>query len=105
MYNFIFHFYFLYSDPDDLRILFNSACATTGNALEYNKKSTKKNPIVPTKIPISINVGENIVQEEGRKSLCRDVTIITKRSNHIPIFTNIDRMKVATKEVLILYIQ
>ena len=32
----------------------------------YNKNNTKKNPIVPMKIPISTNVGENIVQDEGR---------------------------------------
>tara|TARA_B100001250_G_C19635240_1_gene715641 strand:+ start:666 stop:983 length:318 start_codon:yes stop_codon:yes gene_type:complete len=105
MYNFIFHFYFLYSDPDDFKILFNSACATTGKALEYNKNKTKKNPIVPRKIPISTNVGENIVHDEGRKSRCNEVTIITKRSNHIPILTNIDKMNVATNDVRILYIQ
>tara|TARA_S200000501_G_scaffold365726_1_gene399545 strand:+ start:623 stop:940 length:318 start_codon:yes stop_codon:yes gene_type:complete len=105
MYNFIFHFYFLYSDPDDFKILFNSACATTGNALAYIKNKTKKKPIVPRKIPISINVGENIVHDDGRKSRCNEVTIITKRSNHIPIFTKIDRINVATKDVLILYIQ
>jgi hypothetical protein len=105
MYDSIFHFYFLYSDPDDFKILFNSACATTGKALAYIKKRTKKKPIVPRKIPISIKVGENIDHEEGRKSRCNDVTIITKRSNHIPILTNIDKMNVATKDVLILYIQ
>jgi hypothetical protein len=34
------------------------------DVLEYNKKQEK--PIVPIKIPISTNVGENIVQEDGR---------------------------------------
>jgi hypothetical protein len=33
--------------------------------LAYNKK-TKKNPIVPMKIPMSTNVGENIVHEDGK---------------------------------------
>ena len=34
-----------------------------------------------------------------------DVTIITKRSNHIPIFTNIDNINVAINDVLMLLIQ
>tara|TARA_B100001540_G_C15249617_1_gene392088 strand:- start:14 stop:322 length:309 start_codon:yes stop_codon:yes gene_type:complete len=102
VYNFILHFYFLYSDPDDLSILFNSACATTGKALEYNKNKTKKKPIVPRKIPISTKEGENIVQAEGRKSRCKEVTIITNLSNHIPILTKIDNINVATNDVLIL---
>jgi hypothetical protein len=34
--------------------------------LAYNKKKTKKKPIVPMKIPISTNVGENIVQDDGK---------------------------------------
>ena len=37
-------------------------------------------------------VGWNIAQLEGKKSLCNEVTIITKRSNHIPIFTTIDNI-------------
>ena len=86
-------------------MVLTSACAITGNALEYNKNKVKKNPIVPRKIPISTNVGENIVQAEGKKSLCKDVTIITNLSNHIPILTKIESIKVATNEVLILEIQ
>ena len=41
---------------------------STGGLVFYsdNKNNTKKNPIVPTNIPTSTNVGENIVQEEGR---------------------------------------
>ena len=53
-------------DPDDFNIDFTSAWAITGKVLEYNRKSTKKKPIVPMNIPISTKVGENIVQEEGR---------------------------------------
>ena len=59
-------FYFLYCSLEDLTIVFNSACAITGKVLEYNKNSTKKKPMDPTKIPISTNVGENIVQLEGK---------------------------------------
>ena len=107
MYNFlfVFHFYFLYSEPDDFNILLSSACAITGNVLEYNRNNTKKNPIVPKNMPISTKDGENIVHEDGRKSRCNEVTIITNLSNHIPIFTNIDKINVATNDVLILYIQ
>jgi hypothetical protein len=57
---------FLYSEPEDLRIVFSSACAITGNVLEYNKNKVKKNPRVPKKIPISINVGENILHADGK---------------------------------------
>jgi hypothetical protein len=38
----------------------------TGKVLEYNRNKTKKNPMVPMKMPISTNVGWNIVQEDGR---------------------------------------
>ena len=37
-----------------------------GKVLEYNRNNVKKNPIVPKKIPISTNVGEYIVHEDGR---------------------------------------
>lgn len=47
-------------------------------------------------------VGENIAQEDGRKSLCSDVTMITNRSNHIPMFTKIEMMKVAVRLLLML---
>ena len=46
---------FLYSEPEDLTIDFNSACAITGKVLEYKRKRVKKNPNVPKKIPISTN--------------------------------------------------
>ena len=82
-------------------MVFNSACAITGKVLEYTKNKTMKKPIVPIYIPMSTKVGENIDQLDGKKSLCRDVTIITKRSNHIPIFTKIDKIKVAIKLFLI----
>ena len=36
---------------------------------------------------MSTQVGVNTSHEEGRKSLARLVTMITKRSNHMPTFT------------------
>ena len=38
----------------------------TGKVLEYNKNNVKKKPIVPKKIPISTNDGENIVHADGK---------------------------------------
>ena len=63
---FTHYFLFLYSDPEDLTIDFNSACAITGKVLAYNRNKVKKNPIVPKKIQISTNVGEYIVHEDGK---------------------------------------
>ena len=56
----------LYLSPEDFKIVLTSACAITGNVLEYSKNNTKKNPIVPINIPISTNVGENIVHDDGK---------------------------------------
>ena len=47
-----------------------------------------KNPKVPKQVIISTHVGEQQPQLPGMKSLCREVTTITKRSIHIPILTN-----------------
>src|SRR6201987_5967515 len=58
-------------------------------------------PIVPVKIPISINVGWYMFQVDGKNVRHNVGTIITKRSNHIPMFTTIDKINVATKLVRI----
>ena len=34
--------------------------------------------------------------DDGRKSRCSDVTMMTKRSNHMPMLTKIDTMKRTT---------
>jgi hypothetical protein len=62
---------------------------TTGRVFVNNMTSVKNNPKLPSKIPISYNVGMYIPQLDGRKSLCKDVTTITNLSNHIPTFTKI----------------
>jgi hypothetical protein len=51
-------------------------------------------------VQISTHVGEYIAHDEGKKSLCNEVVIITKRSNHIPMFTKIEMMK--TKVIFLL---
>ena len=66
----------------------------TGKYLANNKKQVKNKPNVNKKSPTSYIVGENIAQLEGIKSLCKEVQMITKRSNHIPTFTRIARKKV-----------
>src|SRR5206468_1485798 len=87
--------------PDAFKIVFNSACAITGKYLENNKKNVPNIPIVPTKIPTSINEGVYVLHVDGKYVRHKVVTIITKRSNHIPILTTIDRTKVAITEVRI----
>lgn len=74
-------------------IPFTSAILITGKNLLNKKKQVKNNPNEPKKIPISTIVGEYITQPAGKYSLCNEVTIITKRSNHIPTFTTIDNIK------------
>ena len=50
----------------------------------------KKRPNAPTMVPMSTQVGVKRSHELGRKSLARLVTMITKRSNHMPTFTKSD---------------
>src|ERR1700694_5796776 len=53
-----------------------------------NRKNNKvKKPMVPMKIIRSHLVNQYIPQELGRKSRCRLVTTITKRSSRIPVLT------------------
>ena len=69
---------FLYLSPDDFKIDFTSACAITGKVRAYSKNKTKKNPMVPIKIPISTNVGENIASSHRRPK--SGVTVRDRRS-------------------------
>src|SRR5437588_140771 len=53
-----------------------------------NKNSNaKKNPIVPMYIAQSHCDGLYMPHDDGRKSRCKLVTTITKRSNHMPMLT------------------
>src|SRR5687767_14532821 len=56
------------------------------------KISEKKKPIVPINIDRSITVGEYIAHDDGRKSRFKLVTMITKRSSHIPRLTTSEIM-------------
>src|SRR5258708_2399077 len=54
------------------------------------KNSIVNRPMVPIKIIRSHLVYQYMPQELGRKSRCRLVTTITKRSSHIPVLTTSD---------------
>src|SRR4029077_12469244 len=56
-----------------------------------NRNSRDRNsPMVPMNVDQSQNVGAYIPQDEGRKSRCRLVTMMTNRSSHMPTFTMIE---------------
>ena len=53
-----------------------------------NRNSRQKNsPIVPMNVAQSQIVGWYMPHDDGRKSRCRLVTTITKRSSHMPMLT------------------
>ncbi len=53
----------------------------------------RKTPQEATKMPMSTGVGWNMPQSPGRKVRWRLVTMMTKRSNHMPIVTKNDTIK------------
>ena len=59
----------------------------TGNSRRKIRNAVKNKPKLPTSKPTSASVGEYMAQLDGRKSRCREVTMITNRSNHMPIVT------------------
>ena len=60
-----------------------------GSTRMNRKNSVRNSPIVPKNVIQSQRVGQNMPQDDGRKSRCRLVTTITKRSSHIPTLTTI----------------
>ena len=55
-----------------------------------SRKRVKKRPKLPKNIKPSQMVGVKYPQLAGRKSRLNEVMVITKRSNHMPMFTKID---------------
>ena len=51
---------------EDFRMAFTSAMFTTGKNFTKRKNRVKNRPNVPTYTPMSMMVGENIAQEDGR---------------------------------------
>src|SRR6185436_12432322 len=62
---------------------------TGKNRINRNNK-LRKSPIVPRNIEKSQIVGLYIAHDDGRKSRCKLVTMITNRSSHIPTLTMIE---------------
>src|SRR5437016_4144331 len=77
----------------------------TGMKRMNRKKSVKKRPRVPTYVDQSQKVGWYMPHDEGRKSRCRLVTTITKRSSHMPTLTNMATMNRPTTPVRTILIQ
>src|SRR3954463_13748655 len=67
--------------------------AIAGRKRMNRKNSARNSPIVPRNIPKSHRVGAYMPHDEGRKSRCRLVTIMTNRSSHMPTLTTSDRTK------------
>src|SRR5205085_1720852 len=59
----------------------------TGRKRMNRKSSARNKPSVPTKVMMSHLVAWNIPQDDGRKSRCKLVTMMMKRSSHMPTFT------------------
>src|SRR4029077_12497840 len=64
-----------------------SAIATIGRNRKKRRNNEKKSPKLPAKVSASTQVGVYEFQLDGRKSRESDVTMMTKRSNHIPTLT------------------
>src|SRR5688500_16867423 len=66
---------------------FTSAIAMTGTKRQKSRNSVKNRPNVPANVAISMMVGVYEAHVEGRNDRSSDDTMITNRSNHIPMFT------------------
>ena len=58
-----------------------------------------KSPNVPINVQISTQVGWNMPHADGMKSRASVVAMMTKRSNHIPMFGNWTMIQTHTKFV------
>src|SRR3954453_6887273 len=64
--------------------------ATMGKFFANRRNHIPNQPKEPARIPQSAQVGFNMPHAQGTKSLLRDETMITYRSNHIPILIKIE---------------
>src|SRR5215468_3112578 len=60
-----------------------------------SSRSVTNSPMCPSICPTSTQVGTKYDQLDGKKSRCRLVTMMTKRSNHMPTFTSIEVPKIS----------
>src|SRR6185436_9153716 len=70
-----------------------------GRVRTKSRKQVKKRPNEPIRMATSMTVGRYIPQLDGRKSRCSEVTMITKRSNHMPTLTSRETAKSTGTEV------
>src|SRR5262249_17884083 len=75
------------------RTPFTSAVATIGRNRTKRQNIVKKRPKLPSRQDTSQTVGRKYPHADGRKSRWSEVTMITNRSNHIPMLTKIDITK------------
>src|SRR5580658_4681228 len=61
-----------------------------GRKRTNNRNRNVNNPSVPTNVMKSHFVARYVPQDDGKKSRYRLVTTMTKRSNHMPVFTTIE---------------
>src|SRR6185369_16651008 len=73
------------------RTVLTSEVATIGRKRTNRQNIVNKSPKLPSRHDTSQIVGVKWPQDEGRKSRCSDVTMITNRSNHMPMLMTIDR--------------
>src|SRR5207244_319070 len=66
---------------------FTSDSGTKGKTRRNRRNRNEKKQMVPVRMPRSTQVGVKLAQLEGRKSCCSDSTMMTKRSDHMPIWT------------------
>src|SRR6476619_1221908 len=64
-----------------------------GSTRMNRKNSITNSPMVPKNVIQSHRVGQYIPQDDGRKSRCRLVTTMTKRSSHMPTLTTMATAK------------
>src|SRR5687767_4689163 len=72
------------------RTVLTSDVATIGTKRTNRQNIVKNSPKLPSRHDTSQIVGVKCPQDEGRKSRCSDVVMITNRSNHMPMLMMID---------------
>src|SRR5688572_32955621 len=75
------------------RTVLTSAVATIGRKRTNRQNIVKNSPKLPSRQSTSHSVGLKYPHDEGRKSRCSDVTMITNRSNHMPMLMTIETTK------------
>jgi hypothetical protein len=81
------------------KIPLTSDIAMMGRKRQNSKYKLMKIPKLPNNISPSYIVGLKYPHELGRKSRLKEVTVITNRSNHIPMFTKTQMTTIQNRDV------